>query len=172
MLLLSPLWITTLTWWSALCAPAIPLPPRRVSQGKLVLSEEADKERFNGPMTGKKSKGPVYPARDRPGAKNLMEGAWWSGLSSWGPGARGCSIWRLHCPTGRLQWQNRCDLEKWLASSEPECCEVFLNFCTNNSLSITNTMFKHKDVDKCTWHLDRLQVHNGWMEDHVMLNHN
>uniref|UniRef100_A0AAR2JPA7 Endonuclease/exonuclease/phosphatase domain-containing protein n=1 Tax=Pygocentrus nattereri TaxID=42514 RepID=A0AAR2JPA7_PYGNA len=32
----------------------------------------------------------------------------------------------------------------------------FLDFCANHSLSITNTMFEHKDVHKCTWHQDTL----------------
>ncbi len=31
-----------------------------------------------------------------------------------------------------------------------------LDFCASYSLSITNTMFKHKDVHQCTWHQDTL----------------
>ncbi|XP_023284603.1 receptor-type tyrosine-protein phosphatase F-like [Seriola lalandi dorsalis] len=31
-----------------------------------------------------------------------------------------------------------------------------LDFCARHSLAITNTMFKHKDVHRCTWHQDTL----------------
>ena len=31
-----------------------------------------------------------------------------------------------------------------------------LDFCASHSLSITNTMFEHKGVHKCTWHQDTL----------------
>uniref|UniRef100_A0AAY5LCL8 Endonuclease/exonuclease/phosphatase domain-containing protein n=1 Tax=Esox lucius TaxID=8010 RepID=A0AAY5LCL8_ESOLU len=31
-----------------------------------------------------------------------------------------------------------------------------LDFCASHSLSITNTMFKHKGVHQCTWHQDTL----------------
>ena len=31
-----------------------------------------------------------------------------------------------------------------------------LDFCASYSLSITNTMFKHKGVHQCTWHQDTL----------------
>ncbi len=31
-----------------------------------------------------------------------------------------------------------------------------LDFCASHSLSIPNTMFKHKDVHRCTWHQDTL----------------
>lgn len=31
-----------------------------------------------------------------------------------------------------------------------------LDFCVGRSLAITNTMFKHKDVHRCTWHQDSL----------------
>ncbi|MDG2555341.1 reverse transcriptase domain-containing protein [Vibrio parahaemolyticus] len=31
-----------------------------------------------------------------------------------------------------------------------------LDFCAGRSLAITNTMFKHKDVHRCTWHQDSL----------------
>ena len=33
---------------------------------------------------------------------------------------------------------------------------LFLDFCASHSLSITNTMFEHKGVHKCTWHQDTL----------------
>lgn len=33
---------------------------------------------------------------------------------------------------------------------------LLLDFCANHSLSITNTMFKHKGIHKCTWHQDTL----------------
>uniref|UniRef100_A0A671TUB9 Endonuclease/exonuclease/phosphatase domain-containing protein n=1 Tax=Sparus aurata TaxID=8175 RepID=A0A671TUB9_SPAAU len=33
---------------------------------------------------------------------------------------------------------------------------LFLDFCASHSLSITNTMFKHKGVHQCTWHQDTL----------------
>ncbi|XP_054643965.1 uncharacterized protein LOC129188028 [Dunckerocampus dactyliophorus] len=33
---------------------------------------------------------------------------------------------------------------------------MLLDFCANHSLSITNTMFQHKDVHKCRWHQDTL----------------
>lgn len=38
-----------------------------------------------------------------------------------------------------------------------------------NSLSITNTMFKHKDVHKCTWHQDTLELSSmtDFQLDHV-----
>lgn len=31
---------------------------------------------------------------------------------------------------------------------------LLLNFCANQSLSITNIMFEHKDVPKSMWHQD------------------
>lgn len=31
-----------------------------------------------------------------------------------------------------------------------------LDFCASRSLSMTNTMFKHKHVHQCTWHSDTL----------------
>ena len=33
---------------------------------------------------------------------------------------------------------------------------LLLDFCTSHSLSITNTMFEHRGVHKCTWHQDTL----------------
>ena len=33
---------------------------------------------------------------------------------------------------------------------------LFFDFCACNSLPMTNTMFKHKCVHKCTWHQDTL----------------
>ncbi|KAI3356949.1 hypothetical protein L3Q82_003594 [Scortum barcoo] len=39
---------------------------------------------------------------------------------------------------------------------EPEWCSVIEDFCASHSLSITNTMFKHKGVHQCTWHQDTL----------------
>ena len=33
---------------------------------------------------------------------------------------------------------------------------LWLDFCASHSLSITNTMFKHKGVHQCTWHQDTL----------------
>ena len=33
---------------------------------------------------------------------------------------------------------------------------LLLDFCASHSLSITNTMFEHRDVHKCTWHQDTL----------------
>ena len=33
---------------------------------------------------------------------------------------------------------------------------LLMDFCASHSLSITNTMFKHKGVHQCTWHQDAL----------------
>ena len=33
-----------------------------------------------------------------------------------------------------------------------------LDFCARHSLSITNTMFSHKSVHKCTWNQDTLSL--------------
>lgn len=33
---------------------------------------------------------------------------------------------------------------------------LLLDFCANHSLAITNTMFEHQNVHKCTWHQDTL----------------
>ena len=32
--------------------------------------------------------------------------------------------------------------------------ELLLDFCSSYGMSITNTLFEHKDVHKCTWHED------------------
>lgn len=52
-------------------------------------------------------------------------------------------------------WQWQCDLEgcdwkKRLLDLNPSD-GFFLDFCANHSLSITNTLFKHKGVHMCMW---------------------
>ncbi|XP_078030984.1 uncharacterized protein LOC144466919 [Epinephelus lanceolatus] len=42
-----------------------------------------------------------------------------------------------------------------------------LDFCAGRSLAITNTMFEHKDVHRCTWHQDSLG--RGSMIDFVVV---
>lgn len=52
-------------------------------------------------------------------------------------------------------WKD-CDLEEQPAQSEPSYGFLSLDFCANQSLFITNTMFEQKDVHKCTWNQDTL----------------
>ena len=70
----------------------------------------------------------------------------------------------LHCPTRRRQRNMDNDSEIWtrdvierngLPDPNPSGIQL-LDFCASHSLSITNNMFSHKSVHKCTWHQDTL----------------
>ena len=80
--------------------------PGRVSQGRVVLGEGSDKERFKRPFNEEKDREPVYPARRDTGAPPWSQAwgwgpwtsAWWPGLRPWGPAGPSPNRLRGHIP--------------------------------------------------------------------------